>query len=98
MKHDELIHSVHYQEVDPGRRWIKDLDVAIDSNGPLDAGHTLTPNVVRTAGGYRIYYNAIGPERPRPETTGYILSAFSTDARSLKSAKSTPGSSGSNPW
>ncbi len=81
MKHDELIHSVHYQEVDPGRRWIKDLDVAIDSNGPLDAGHTLTPNVVRTAGGYRIYYNAIGPERPRPETTGYILSAFSTDAK-----------------
>jgi predicted GH43/DUF377 family glycosyl hydrolase len=72
--------SVHYQEKDPGFRWIKDADVAIDSDGPLDSGRTLTPNVVKMGGGYRMYYHGFGRDRPNPDSQGYILSAFSTDA------------------
>ena len=71
---------VHYQNVDPGTKWIKDPDVAIDSDGPLDVVRTLTPNVVRMGGGYRMYYHGLGPERPNADSKGYILSAFSTDA------------------
>ena len=81
MSHNMLIRAMHYQAVDPGLHWIKDADPAIAPDGPLDAGYALTPNVVRMDGGYRLYYSAIGPDRPRPESSGYILSAFSTDAR-----------------
>ena len=73
--------SVHYQERDPGSRWVKDADIAIDSDGPLDSGRTLTPNVVKMGGGYRMYYHGFGPDRPNPDSKGYILSAFSTDAQ-----------------
>ena len=72
--------SVHYQQNDPGIRWIKDDNVAINSDGPLDSERTLTPNVVRMGGGYRMYYHGLGPDRPNPDSKGYILSAFSTDA------------------
>ena len=75
-----MIKSVHYQEVDPGVQWVKDPEVAIDSNGPLDGDRCLTPNVVKMGGGYRLYYHGFGPERPRAESKGYILSAFSADA------------------
>ena len=75
-----MLRAVHYQDVDPGTQWIKDADVAIDSNGPLDADRTLTPNVVKMDGGYRMYYHGFGPERPNAASKGYILSAFSTDA------------------
>ena len=75
-----MVRSVHFQERDPGTRWIKDADVAIDSNGPLDSIRTLTPNVVKMGCGYRMYYHGFGPERPNPDSQGYILSAFSTDA------------------
>ena len=75
------VRSVHYQEADPGIGWIKDHDVAIDSDGPLDSVRTLTPNVVRMENGYRMYYHGLGPLRPNPESKGYILSAFSRDAR-----------------
>ncbi|NKB72255.1 MAG: hypothetical protein GKR89_34690 [Candidatus Latescibacteria bacterium] len=77
---DEVVKSVHYQAVDPGLKWHKDPAVAIDSDGPLDAVRALTPNVVRMEGGYRLYYHGFGPERPNPESKGYILSAFSVDA------------------
>lgn len=77
---DRMVRSVHYQEVDPGIRWVKDTDVAIDSDGPLDADRALTPNVVKMGNGFRMYYHGFGPERPRAESKGYILSAFSTDA------------------
>ena len=75
-----MLRAVHYQDVDPGTQWIKDADIAIDSNGPLDADRTLTPNVVKMDGGYRMYYHGLGPERPNAASKGYILSAFSTDA------------------
>ena len=49
-----MLKSVHYQEVDPGLGWVKDPDVAIDSDGPLDSDRALTPNVVKMQGGYRM--------------------------------------------
>ena len=76
----KMVRSIHYQTVDPGIQWVKDADVAIDSDGPLDANRTLTPNVLKTAEGYRMYYHGLGPQRPHAESKGYILSAFSTDA------------------
>jgi hypothetical protein len=77
---DSMVRSVHFQELDPGLKWIKDTDVAIDSNGPLDAIRTLTPNVLKMEDGYRMYYYGLGPESPKPDSKGYILSAFSPDA------------------
>jgi len=76
---DRMVTSVHYQRLDPGTRWVKDTDLVVDSDGPLDAERTLTPNVVRMGDGYRLYYHGLGPERPNPESKGYILSAFSSD-------------------
>lgn len=81
MTGESMERSVHYQEQDPGFRWIKDDDVAINSDGPLDSDRTLTPNVVKMDGGYRMYYHGFGPDRPNPDSKGYILSAFSTDAQ-----------------
>ncbi len=80
MAGDDMTRAVHYQTADPGTRWIKDADVAVDSDGPLDAVRVLTPNVIRVGGGYRMYYHGFGPERPNPDSKGYILSSFSTDA------------------
>ena len=77
---DNMTRAVHYQVVDPGTRWTKDADIAIDSDGPLDANRALTPNVIKVDGGYRMYYHGFGPGRPNPDSKGYILSAFSTDA------------------
>ncbi len=77
---DEMAKAIHYHEVDPGIHWVKDADVAIDSDGPLDANRTLTPNVVEMDGGYRMYYHGFGPQSPNPASKGYILSAFSADA------------------
>ena len=77
---NKMVQSVHYQQVDPGIRWVKDTEVAIDSDGPLDASRTLTPNVIKIAEGYRMYYHGFGPQRPHAASQGYILSAFSTDA------------------
>ena len=76
----EVLKSVHYQEVDPGVEWVKDTEIAIDSDGPLDSDRTLTPNVVKMEGGYRMYYHGFGPQRPNAASKGYILSAFSSDA------------------
>ena len=52
MEIDTVIMSVHYQEVDPGLRWVKDAAIAIDSDGPLDSDRALTPNVIKVEGGY----------------------------------------------
>ena len=37
MTGDDMTRAVHYQMADPGTRWIKDAEVAVDSDGPLDA-------------------------------------------------------------
>lgn len=80
----DLQKAVHFQDRDPGISWTKDAQVAIDSDGPLDSVRVLTPNVVKMAGGYRMYYHGFGPERPNPDSQGYILSAFSADAEHWK--------------
>ena len=72
--------SVHYIEKDPGLKWIKDPQIAIDLDTPLDSEKILTPNVVRLPeAGFRMYYTGLGPARMVKESVGYILSAFSTD-------------------
>ncbi len=74
------IRSVHYIADDPGLTWLKDPEVSISPDSPLDSLSILTPNVVRLPqGGFRIYYTGLGPERPVESSQGYILSAVSTD-------------------
>jgi len=34
--HFSALEFVHYQPTDPGRDWVKDSEIAIDSNGPCD--------------------------------------------------------------
>jgi len=73
--------SVHYQPTDPGLHWVKDPEIAIDLDSPLDSQKILTPNVVKLPdGGYRMYYTGYGPGRPVEGSQGYVLSAFSEDA------------------
>jgi hypothetical protein len=38
-------------------------------------------------GGYWIYYHGFCPDRPNPDSKGYILSAFSTDAETVRNNK-----------
>ena len=72
--------SVHYVEQDPGLIWVKDGQIAIDLDSPLDSDKILTPNVVRlAAGGFRMYYTGAGPARKVKDSEAYIVSAFSTD-------------------
>jgi len=74
------LQAVHYIARDPGVQWVKDPEVSIDSDSPLDAQSVLTPNVVRLPwGGFRMYYNGRGPARVVESSIGYILSAVSDD-------------------
>jgi len=79
-----LWQSVHFHERDPGAapgiQWRKDEPIRIDTDTPLDGERALTPNVVELpGGGYRMYYMGLGPGRPRQASSGYILSAVSSD-------------------
>lgn len=72
------IRSVHYIKDDPGLIWVKDLEVSIGPDTPLDSMSILTPNVVRLPeGGFRMYYTGLGPGRVIDVSGGYILSAVS---------------------
>jgi hypothetical protein len=74
--------AIHFLPADPGTRFAKDSRIAIDLDNPLDSERILTPNVLRVpSGGYRMYYTGLGPGRRDPDGLGYILSAYSTDAR-----------------
>ena len=74
--------AVHYQETDPGITFRKDATIAVDVDHLLDSERILTPNVLHLpAGGYRMYYTGLGPGRRDPDALGYILSAFSEDAK-----------------
>lgn len=74
------LRAVHYAQQDPGLSWTKDEQIAIDLDHPLDSERILTPNVIRVADGYRMYYTGLGPARRDEHGLGYILSAFSQDA------------------
>ena len=70
--------AVHYQNADPGPRWVKDPEIAVNSEDPDDEARTITPNVVRlSGGGYRMYYTGVGPGRPPLIASESFLSAFS---------------------
>jgi hypothetical protein len=74
------LESIHYSERDPGLAWIKDPQIAIDLDTPLDSQSILTPNVVSLpTGGFRMYYTGLGPARTVADCFGYILSATSED-------------------
>ena len=80
MKEQTLLKAVHFIERDPGLNWVKDPEVPLEPDRPLDLQGTVTPNVVRLSqGGFRIYYTGIGPARSAQESQGYILSAYSDD-------------------
>ena len=63
--------AVHYQELDPGNEWVKDSDIAINSNGPLDSGGVYTPNVIKVpSGGYRMYYFGVSTAGSKAKPVG----------------------------
>lgn len=85
MKEQVLLKAVHFIERDPGLDWVKDPEVSLEPDRPLDSQGILTPNVVRLRqGGFRMYYTAVGPARSVQESLGYILSAFSDDGISWR--------------
>ena len=72
--------SAHYLKSDPGLVWVKDPEVSIGPDTPLDSMSILTPNVVRLPqGGLSMYYTGLGPGRRISASYGYILSAVSKD-------------------
>ena len=61
-------------------RWHTDSGWRVAGTRPLDASKVQAPGVVRLpAGGFRLFYTAVGPARPYRACQGYILSAISDD-------------------
>ena len=80
MKEQTLLKAVHFIERDPGLNWVKDPEVPLEPDRPLDLQGTVTPNVVRLSqGGFRMYYTSMDPAHSEQEPIGCILSAFSDD-------------------
>ena len=66
--------------------WQKEPGVRVEGSRALDFFKVQAPGIVRgPMGGYRLFYTAVGPEKPFPDCQGYILSAFSTDGLNFKS-------------
>lgn len=62
----------------PPSSWIREAGVRIEGSNGLDLSKVQAPCVVQNPhGGYRLFYTAIGPDRPYPACQGYILSAVS---------------------
>ena len=62
------------------QQWRKEAGARVEGSRPLDSGKLQAPCVVRRpAGGYRMFYTAVGPAKPFPVCQGYILSAVSED-------------------
>jgi hypothetical protein len=60
--------------------WIKEPGARLESSRLLDAAKLQAPCIVKDpTGGYRLFYTAVGPEKPFPTCQGYILSAVSAD-------------------
>ena len=61
-------------------QWIKDPDARLESSRPLDGAKLQAPCIVKNpTGGYRLFYTAVGSNKPFPTCQGYILSAVSCD-------------------
>ena len=60
--------------------WRRDSGARIQGSRGLDFLKVQAPCIVRRrTGGFRLFYTAIGPEKPYPSCQGYILSAVSDD-------------------
>jgi hypothetical protein len=60
--------------------WHKEPGTRIEGRRGLDCWKTQAPGIVRMpGGGFRLFYTAVGPDKPFPVCQGYILSANSRD-------------------
>jgi hypothetical protein len=63
--------------------WEREPGPRITGDRPLDFGKVQAPGIVRCVkggqSGWRLFYTAVGPDRPFDSCQGYILSAFSAD-------------------
>ena len=60
--------------------WKKETGSRLEASRPLDSSKLQAPCITRIAsGGYRLFYTAVGPDKPFPNCQGYILSAVSDD-------------------
>ena len=61
-------------------RWQKEPGPRVQGSRPLDSSKLQSPCIVRNpGGGYRLFYTAVGPDKPFTVCQGYILSAVSDD-------------------
>lgn len=61
-------------------KWRKEPGVRVAGSRGLDRLKVQAPGVVALAGGgFRLFYTAVGPEKPFEDCQGYILSAISDD-------------------
>jgi hypothetical protein len=60
--------------------WRKEAGARIEGSRGLDRSKVQAPCITRAPeGGYRLFYTAVGPEKPFADCQGYILSAVSQD-------------------
>jgi hypothetical protein len=60
--------------------WRKEPGARVEGSRGLDRGKVQAPCVVRMPkGGYRLFYTAVGPDKPFADCQGYILSAVAAD-------------------
>ena len=60
--------------------WRPEPGWRVAGSRPLDASKVQAPGAVRLpSGGIRLFYTGVGPDRPYPQSQGYILSAISSD-------------------
>ncbi|MAE65803.1 MAG: hypothetical protein CMJ18_16155 [Phycisphaeraceae bacterium] len=60
--------------------WQKEPGARVWPSRPLDDWKVQGPGIVeRAGGGFRLFYTAVGPDKPFPTCQGYILSAVSDD-------------------
>ena len=66
--------------------WHKEPCARITGNRGLDQFKVQAPGVVKLspAGGFRLFYTAVGPDKPFADCQGYILSAVSDNGRDFE--------------
>ena len=66
-------------------RWEKEAGLRLQGSRPLDSSKLQAPCIVRNpSGGLRLFYTAVGPEKPYPACQGYLLSAISEDGLTFR--------------
>lgn len=61
-------------------QWQKEAGPRLQGSRPLDLSKVQAPGVAPIpSGGYRLFYTAVGPDKPYRSCQGYILSAVSED-------------------